>query len=277
MDTRRIYEQVGHHYSQIAKGEKNTGYESKVAAAFGYSEEELTSIPQDANLGVSCGNPTALANLKEGETVIDLGSGAGFDVFLAAAKVGSKGRAIGVDMNKDMLDRAQRNLFKSSSTNITFIEAEITSIPLNDGSADCIISNCVINLVPQSEKMHVFQEMYRLLKSGGRIAVSDILAKKPLPADFREDMAAYVGCISGASQVTEYEGWLRDVGFEGVTIADTGADLNIYITAKEQGNGGGCCSAKEEVGDGLKGAGVDGGARDFNEWAGSYKIYALKP
>lgn len=154
--------------------------------------------------------------LSQGETVIDLGSGAGFDVFQAARKVGPEGLSIGVDMSEDMLALANKNAAKASITNVKFVLAPITKIPLEDASADCIISNCVINLLAPSEKPVCFAEIYRLLKPGGRLAISDILAKKVFPEQLQKDMGLYVGCISGASLVAEYEGRLRDVGFEGM-------------------------------------------------------------
>lgn len=176
--------------------------------------------------------------------MIDLGSGAGFDVFLAASRVGPTGRSIGIDFNDDMLSRA--NSLKASrgfsDSQVSFIKGAITSLPLEDGIADCIISNCVINLVPEVEKPLVFKEMHRVLKSGGRVAVSDILAKKPLPEKLRNDIAMYVGCIAGASEKQQYETWLKEAGFEQVLIQDTGADINVYLDTDEEGNRGGCCA-----------------------------------
>ncbi|KAJ4600711.1 hypothetical protein HRR85_009131 [Exophiala dermatitidis] len=214
MDESQIYEKVQEAYSAAVKG-NGSDYGRKVAAAFGYSEQELASIPEGANLGLSCGNPLALAKLREGEIVVDLGSGAGFDVFLAAKKVGAQGKAIGVDMNKDMLERAERNKERAQSNNISFVESRITKVALPDAIADCIISNCVVNLVPEGEKQLVFNEMFRLLKTGGRVAISDILTRKELSQELKRDMALYVGCIAGASQVKQYEQYLRAAGFDG--------------------------------------------------------------
>jgi len=146
---------------------------------------------------------------------VDLGSGAGFDVFMAARKVGDTGMAIGIDMSKDMLARARLNASKSSITNVRFVESKITHIDLPSYASNCVISNCVINLVPEQDKHLVFKEIFRILKPGGRVAVSDILAKKAFPDDMRASIALYVGCISGASMVKEYERYLRDAGFEG--------------------------------------------------------------
>lgn len=201
MESKEIYDQVNKRYGSIDKS--STGqYEQTVAKAFGYTEEELAAIPEGANLGLSCGNPLALAKLRNGETVIDFGSGAGFDVFAAAKMVGPSGKALGVDMNENMIKKANANKAKSNTKNLEFIEGAITAVPLPDSIADCIISNCVINLVPVSEKQLAFNEMYRLLKPGGRVAVSDILARKELTEDMKKNIALYVGCISGASQVS---------------------------------------------------------------------------
>lgn len=231
-----IYSAVSSHYSQASAGRTKSGaYETTVAQAFGYTPEELVSIPADANLGLSCGNPLVLAALREGETVVDLGSGAGFDVFLASPKVGKTGQAIGVDMNKDMLAKAERNKKaaneKGQAENVRFVEAAITDIkPLESGTVDCVISNCVVNLVPEQEKPLVFSEVYRLLKPGGRLAISDILIRDgmELPAELKSDMALYVGCIAGASLVSQYERYLRSAGFENIVIVDNGKDLNVY-------------------------------------------------
>ncbi|KAK3952861.1 S-adenosyl-L-methionine-dependent methyltransferase [Pseudoneurospora amorphoporcata] len=310
-DTSQIYEEVAKHYS-AASQTTSVKYGETVAKSFGYTEEELANIPEGANLGLSCGNPLAITSLREGETVIDLGSGAGFDVFLAAHRVGPTGRSIGIDFNDDMLARA--NALKSSrgfpDSQVSFIKGSITSIPVESGIADCIISNCVINLVPEAEKPLVFKEMHRVLKSGGRVAVSDILAKKPLPEKLRNDIAMYVGCIAGASEKQQYENWLKDAGFEQVLIQDTGADINVYLDTDEEGNRGGCCAPPGTVKEAEKAssscckpaapaassscckpvekkesscckpaakpeAEVEK-KEDLNEWVGSYKIYAVK-
>src|SRR5271165_3941800 len=174
-----------------------------VAEAFGYSPEELASIPSQANMGLSCGNPTATANLQPGEVVVDLGCGGGLDVFLAAAKVGPTGKAVGIDMTPEMLDRARRNAAHQGLSNVEFHQATIDQLPLADNSADCVISNCVINLAP--DKAAVFREVFRVLKPGGRVAVSDIALKKPLPPDLAQDLLAYVGCVAGAISIDEYQ------------------------------------------------------------------------
>ncbi|KAM7199688.1 S-adenosyl-L-methionine-dependent methyltransferase [Rhypophila sp. PSN 637] len=235
-NTSQIYAKVSEHYSAASKT-TSVKYGETVAKSFGYTEEELANIPEGANLGLSCGNPLAITSLREGETVVDLGSGAGFDVFLASTKVGPAGKAIGIDMNDDMLSRANKMKESKgqSAENVSFVKGVITDIPLEAGTADCIISNCVINLVPEADKPLVFKEMHRLLKPGGRIAVSDILAKQPLPDKLRNDIAMYVGCIAGASQVSEYEKYLGDAGFTNVIIADTKSDLNVYLDTNDDG------------------------------------------
>ncbi|CRG89584.1 hypothetical protein PISL3812_06621 [Talaromyces islandicus] len=269
------YQLVQSHYGDIAKktitnpaqdGEKN------IAMAFGYSEEDLLSLPGKTNLGLSCGNPMAYANVKLGETVVDLGSGGGIDVFLAARKVGPTGKAIGIDMTKDMIDLATKNAKASGLFNASFIEASITAIPQPDSSVDCIISNCVINLVPAKDKGLVFYEIARLLKPGGRLAISDILARKELPQSIVDNMALYVGCIAGASQVAEYKEYLRQAGFQDILLVDTEADLNLYKESSylQQST---CCTPSSYS----KNTETESASVDYNEWAGSFQIYAVKP
>src|SRR5262249_36574586 len=197
-----------------------------VAEAFGYSLDELSAVPTEANLGLSCGNPTAFASLRPGETVVDLGCGGGLDVLLAAAKVGPTGLAIGIDMTPEMIERAQRNAARQGTTNVAFHLSTIDKLPLFDVSVDCVISNCVINLAP--DKRAVFKEVFRVLKPGGRVAVSDIALKQALPEEIGTDILAYVGCIAGAILISDYERGLRDAGFATVQIIDTGKDLNTY-------------------------------------------------
>ncbi|KAM5429513.1 putative arsenite methyltransferase [Microsporum canis] len=281
MENQRVYNDVQEHYGLAARTSDDNAYSRKVAEAFGYSEAELANTPANANLGLSCGNPLALANLKEGECVVDLGSGAGFDVFLAAKVVGSAGKVIGVDMNKDMLERANKNKEDAKADNVSFVDSQITAINLPDLVADCIISNCVVNLVPESDKQLVFNEMFRLLKPGGRVAISDILAKKPLPSKIRESVALYVGCIAGASQVGDYEKYLRKAGFNEILIVDAKSDLNVYTTAKEVGQNNGGCGTQSKPGccsGGIPSRELESDVKDvdFNEWAGSFKIYAIK-
>ena len=215
-----------------------------VAEAFGYSAEELTSIPAEANMGLSCGNPTATAHLRPGEVVVDLGSGGGLDVFLAARMVGPAGRAIGIDMTTAMIERARDNAANGGYTNVEFYQSTIDRIPLPDASVDCIISNCVINLAP--DKPAVFREIARVLKPGGRVALSDIALKHDLPEAVAQSMAAYVGCIAGAVLIDDYRAGLLEAGFQHVEIVDSGADLNAYAKVENQA---GCCSPSMEPGD----------------------------
>ncbi|KAL8948588.1 MAG: hypothetical protein Q9222_005239 [Ikaeria aurantiellina] len=283
VDQRSIYTNVQEHYGRAARESNNSSYGQTVASAFGYSAEELKNAPSESNLGLSCGNPFALANLREGETVIDLGSGAGFDVFQAAKKVGMSGKVYGVDMNevqdafqeKELITHDIKEKFKADNT--SFIKSQITAIDLPNTIADCIISNCVVNLVPTMQKHLVFKEMFRLLKPGGRIAISDILLKKPLTEALRNDVALYVGCIAGASKVEEYEEYLKKAGFEDVLLVPDNSDLNIYKTADQGFNEAGCCGPASTAKSSCCGSGttkpMDGqpSDTDLNEWAGSYK------
>src|SRR5215467_12148299 len=237
-----IEEAVRARYGAVAAGNLSSRDEGvhAVAEAFGYSPEELASIPAEANMGLSCGNPTATANLREGETVVDLGSGGGLDVFLAAAKVGPTGRAIGIDMTPEMIELARRNAAKANDgqgyANVEFHLATIDKLPLADKSVDCVISNCVINLAP--DKPAVFREIARVLKPGGRLAVSDIALKQSLPREISQDLYAYVGCIAGAILIDDYKRQLIEAGFSNVQIIDSGSDLNAYAKIENQS---GCC------------------------------------
>ena len=214
-----------------------------VAEAFGYTPEELQAIPEGANLGLSCGNPTATANLRPGEVVVDLGSGAGLDVFLAARKVGPSGKAIGIDMTPEMLAQARANLEQARDDagrplmNVEFHHATIDQLPLADGTVDCVISNCVVNLAP--DKNAVFREIARVLKPGGRVAISDIALKQPLPPELANDLMAYIGCIAGAISIEEYRAGLLAAGFAQVEVIDSGADLNAYAKVENQSA---CCT-----------------------------------
>ena len=272
-----------------------------VAEAFGYSSAELSSIPAEANMGLSCGNPTAFASLKPGETAVDLGCGGGLDVFLAAQKVGPTGKAIGIDMTADMIALARKNAQRGGAggepvRNVDFHHATIDALPLPDASVDVIISNCVINLAP--DKRAVFREMFRVLKPGGRVAVSDIAIKKPLPAELERDVMAYVGCIAGAIPIAEYRAGLTEAGFDAVDVIDSGADLNAY--AKVEGQSGCCSPAMAEPVPAKRSTGLtiaSGGSSccspvaetpvhaglgdvlsryDVNEYAASVKVYAVK-
>jgi ubiquinone/menaquinone biosynthesis C-methylase UbiE len=188
------------------------------AAQMGYSAAELAAVPEGANLGLGCGNPQAIAALKPGETVVDLGSGAGFDCFLAADLVGAAGRVIGVDMTHEMLKKARDNAARIGAANVEFRLGELEHLPIADAAADVVISNCVINLVP--DKAQVFREVFRVLKPGGRLAVSDVINVVPLSAELRADPTLLCGCIAGAAPRTAIEAWLAAAGFIDIRIAE---------------------------------------------------------
>lgn len=266
---------------------ENSGVRA-VAEAFGYSAEELASIPAGANLGLSCGNPTATANIRPGEVVVDLGSGGGLDVFLASKKVGPSGKAIGIDMTPEMIDRAKENAKKQGYENVEFHLSTIDKIPLPAASADCVISNCVINLAP--DKNAVLREIFRVLKPGGRVAVSDIALRKPLPPEVGNDLMAYVGCVAGAVLINDYIAGLKAAGFSAVEVVDTKKDLNAYSQVEGQSA---CASPAAVTGssgltvidDAAPCCGpspVHGGLAellrryDINEFAASVQVYALK-
>jgi arsenite methyltransferase len=187
-----------------------------ISKQIGYTDEELAAVPEGANLGLGCGNPVALASLKEGEVVLDLGSGGGFDCFLAAAKVGPQGRAIGVDMTPEMLEKARENAAKGNYRNVEFRLGEIENLPVADNSVNAIISNCVINLSTNKER--VFREAYRVLKPGGRLMVSDLVLLRELPDVLKNSVAAYVACVAGAMLKDDYLAAIKAAGFQEVNI-----------------------------------------------------------
>ncbi len=187
-----------------------------ISKKVGYSDFEMSAVPKGANLGFGCGNPVALASLKEGDVVLDLGSGAGFDAFLAAQRVGEKGRVIGVDMTPEMLAKAKENAGKGSYNNVEFRLGEIEKLPVEDNSIDVIISNCVINLSPDKEA--VFKDAYRVLKSGGRLMVSDLVLGKDLPKELKDSIEAYVGCLAGAIKKEEYLKFIAMSGFKDIKV-----------------------------------------------------------
>ena len=191
------------------------GTHAQTATRVGYSDEDVSGTAADANLGLGCGNPGALAQLRPGETVVDLGSGAGFDALLSADKLGPDGRFIGIDMTPEMLEQARTNAVKAGhARTVEFREGLIERLPVASDSVDVVISNCVINLSP--DKAQVFREAYRVLKRGGRIAVSDILLTEPLPAEVAKLAASWIACVGGASTEDEYFGYIRDAGFQNV-------------------------------------------------------------
>lgn len=187
-----------------------------ISKTVGYSDAEMNAVPEGANLGLGCGNPVAIASLKEGDVVLDLGSGAGFDAFLAAQRVGKAGRVIGVDMTPEMLEKARTNAKKGGYENVEFRSGEIENLPIEDSSIDVIISNCVINLSPDKES--VFKESFRVLKPGGRLMVSDLVLVKDLPDAVRKSVEAYVGCLAGAVMKDDYLRFIENVGFHDIKI-----------------------------------------------------------
>ena len=215
-----VREEVRRRYGATASGESTCADDcctSTEATDLGYSAEDAAAAPEAANLGLGCGNPLAIASLKDGQVVLDLGSGAGFDCFLAAHAVGKRGRVIGVDMTHEMLSKARQNAQENGFPNVEFRLGEIEALPVADNSVDVIISNCVINLSP--EKQRVFNEAFRVLKPGGRLAIADMVATALLPDEIKANWAAYTGCMAGASQIAELERMLRASGFNDIKIA----------------------------------------------------------
>ncbi len=227
MDENKVKKEVRTRYAKVAKTNGSccaskasccSAPNQQVSKMIGYSEEEMGSVPDGANLGLGCGNPTALASLKEGERVLDLGSGAGFDCFLAAKKVGKTGKVIGVDMTPEMLEKARGNAKKGNYSNVEFRLGEIENLPVADSDVDVIISNCVINLAPN--KKRVFEEAFRVLAPKGRLMVSDIVLLKKLPESIQENVEAYAGCIAGAELKDKYLELIKNVGFAEVKVID---------------------------------------------------------
>jgi arsenite methyltransferase len=253
--TEQIRNSVRYRYAKTAKGETSgcgctekascctdgSSIGDQLPIALGYSQDQLQSVPDGANMGLGCGNPQAIAMLKAGEVVVDLGSGGGFDCFLAAKAVGPSGTVIGVDMTPEMIDKARINVEKGGYTNVEFRLGEIEHLPVADQEADVIISNCVINLSPEKEK--AYQEAYRVLRPGGRLAVSDILALREIPDEYREDLDLLGACISGAETVDATRKILEDLGFDQIKISVNkkskdflkdffpGNDLGSYISS----------------------------------------------
>jgi len=229
MEDGKIKRVVREGYAKIAKQSSSccapvnsccgsTDLAQDISKSIGYTEEELKVVPEGANLGLGCGNPVALASLREGETVLDLGSGAGFDCFLAASKVGKNGRVIGVDMTPEMLEKARENASKGNYGNVEFRLGEIENLPVADNSVDIVISNCVINLAP--DKRRVFEQAFRVLKPGGRLMISDMVLLRELPDFIKNSIEAYIGCLSGAIMRDEYIGTIKAAGFQEVSIID---------------------------------------------------------
>ncbi len=241
-----------------------TAKPEEIGRKIGYSEEELASAPTGANLGLGCGNPIALASIREGEVVLDLGSGAGFDCFLASKKVGPKGKVIGVDMTEEMVARARANASKGGYKNVEFRLGEIEKLPVEDGSVDLVISNCVINLVP--DKMAAFKEAHRVLKPGGRLMVSDIVLLGELPDFIRESVEAYVGCVAGAALRDEYLDSIGSAGFEDVRVIDESEFSLDCVTSDPTGRA---------ILDGLNLS--NGKLKEVERSIASIKVSAVKP
>lgn len=238
MDDEKIKKTVREEYGKIAKKDSSCcgpptccggqpDMAQDISRRMGYTEEELGALPRGANLGLGCGNPVAMASLTEGETVLDLGSGAGVDCFLAAQRVGGDGKVIGIDMTHEMLQKARENAKKGGFENVEFRLGEIENLPVADNSVDIVISNCVINLVP--DKSRAFSEIFRVLKSGGRFMISDIVLLKELPKMIKDSIDAYVGCISGALLKEDYLSAIRAAGFKTIEILDEAAYLQKFL------------------------------------------------
>ena len=236
MKEKEIKEVVRGRYAQIARQDQQSCCPScscgvsplSQAEAIGYLAEDLANIPEEVIVGLGCGNPTAITELKAGEVVLDLGSGAGIDVFLVAGKVGPAGRVIGVDMTKEMVEKAKDIAESYGYENVEFRLGEIEELPIDDKSVDVIISNCVINLSPN--KFKVFQEAYRVLKYGGRLIVSDIVTERTLPDEIKQDPGAWAGCIAGALEQQKYLGKIRKAGFKNVQVV---SEREFYVESKE--------------------------------------------
>jgi len=229
MKQKEIKKVVREKYGSIARDEgsccapaasccKSASIEEEISKRIGYGDEEISSVPEGANLGLGCGNPLAMASVKEGEIVLDLGSGAGFDCFIAANMVGKEGKVIGVDMTPDMIDRARDNARKGNYTNVEFRLGEIENLPAADNSVDVIISNCVINLAP--DKSRVFKEAFRVLKPSGRLMISDIVLLKELPGPIKDSIETYIACIAGATKRDEYLKTIKNAGFRDVQVLE---------------------------------------------------------
>jgi arsenite methyltransferase len=240
MNSDQIKTTVKNHYGDIAK--KSGGCcckcsctppePSEYSKKIGYDDQDMNSVPDGANLGLGCGNPLAIQSLKKGETVLDLGSGAGFDAFLAAKAVGATGKVIGVDMTPEMIKKAKENSKKGSYTNVEFKLGEIEDLPVNSDSIDVVISNCVINLSPEKEQ--VFKEAYRVLKVGGRLMVSDIVLEESLPESVKKNLTVYVGCISGAILKTDYITEMKTAGFTDIKEVESKEWLTDFIYSNDR-------------------------------------------
>lgn len=252
-------------YSEKAKSGSDRTYANEVAKSVGYTLDELETVPAAAHLGVGCGSPVATADLKEGETVVDLGSGGGIDVFLAANKVGPRGQAIGLDISPEMIALARTNAKEKGlkAPTVAFVQASLAEpLPIASNTIDCVLSNCVVNLLPEGGKESLLKEVYRILKPGGRIVLDDIIAKQPLSDEIRNDLTSYINCISGSIQIEEYKAILQTAGFSDFHFLETKNDLKRVCS----GLNGSCCSTS---GSQL--------SFDVNAWVASYQVTAHKP
>lgn len=251
MNVDSVKKSVVERYGKLATASKQTVFSklfaccdpvetaNQVAEKIGYSKADLKAVPEGANLGVGCGNPSALTKINEGETVVDLGSGAGFDAFLVSPLVGENGRVIGVDLSDEMLDLAKSNAQKGNNKNISFVKGDIEALPLDDQIADHIISNCVINL--SLNKAAVYKEAFRVLKPGGKLSISDIVLEKELPDFIKNALAGHVACVSGAEKIEDYLQYIKDAGFKNIKIEQKSnfplelmlTDPNLMKLAKE--------------------------------------------
>ncbi|MEE9372173.1 MAG: arsenite methyltransferase [Saprospiraceae bacterium] len=251
MDTNSVKQSVVESYGKLAKSKKNGLFSklfaccdpsvnaNQVGKTIGYSEDELSSVPEGSNLGVGCGNPSAFVNIIDGETVIDLGSGAGFDAFIVSPIVGNKGKVIGIDLSDDMLDLARTNAKKGNYTNVEFVKGDIEQLPLESNIANHVISNCVINL--SLNKGDVYKEAYRVLKDGGKLSISDIVLEKELPDFIKNSLEGHIACVSGAEKIEKYLQYVKDAGFKDIKIESKSefpielmlADPQIMKIAKE--------------------------------------------
>jgi SAM-dependent methyltransferase len=220
-----IRQAVRETYGEVAKAGNGCGYgcgsgnnptPEEISVSLGYSNDDVSTVPEGSNMGLGCGNPQAIASLRPRETVIDLGSGGGFDCFLAARAVGKKGHVIGIDMTPEMISKARKNSLKTGLDNVEFRLGEIENLPVADKKVDVIISNCVINLSP--DKKRVFEEAYRVLKNGGRLAITDIVAIFQLPDEIKDDLTLHSGCVAGAQQIDELRALLEELGFTNISI-----------------------------------------------------------
>jgi arsenite methyltransferase len=274
-DKPEIVESVREHYGAIARGEQSgcgCAAPAQVAKVIGYSDEDL-AIAQGANLGLGCGNPLALAAIRPGMTVLDLGSGAGFDAFLAWRRVGPGGRVIGVDMTDDMLHQARTNAAQLAATNVEFRKGRIEQLPVEDSSIDLVISNCVINL--STDKPAVFREIHRVLKSGGQFAFSDLVLLKELPPDIAKNVSAYVGCVAGASMLTDYIRMLLEAGLAAINLPEIVPSSKILVAygLEDKKPASPCCGGQSSCADGSS-----------NDWmyeaaaaVASAKFHGMKP